>query len=180
MGQPKQLLSLHGRPMVRLVTEAVCRAGLAQVVVVVGAGGSTVARALEDLPVEILVNDSWATGLSSSIHLGIEALRPEIEAVVMVLADQPGLKASLIESLMDRYASTGAQIVAPIFEGKRGNPVLFSQALFPELLQVQGDQGGRWLIERHRDLVERVAVADPAVLMDIDTPEDYRSASALV
>jgi molybdenum cofactor cytidylyltransferase len=166
--------------MVRLVTEAVCQADLGQAIVVVGAGGSAVATALEGLPVELVVNDSWATGLSSSIRLGIEALRPEIEAVVMVLADQPGLKASLIEGLTDRYASTGAQIVVPIFEGKRGNPVLFSRALFPELLRIQGDQGGRRLIERHGTRVERVVVADPAVLMDIDTPEDYRSASASI
>jgi molybdenum cofactor cytidylyltransferase len=178
MGQSKQLLSIDGKPMVRWVAESVCQAGMAQVVVVTGAGAPAVARALEDLPVEIVVNEAWTTGLSGSVRVGILALRPEIQAAVLVLADQPGLTADLIKALLDRYTATSAPIVVPVFEGKRGNPVLFDRMLFQELLQIEGDQGGRQLIERAGDRVERVTVVDPAGLIDVDTPADFRSVAS--
>jgi molybdenum cofactor cytidylyltransferase len=91
----------------------------------------------------------------------------------VVLADQPALAPELIRALLDRYEATGAPIVAPFHEGQRGNPVLFDRALFPELLAVQGDRGGRRIIARYRGQVERVLVDDVAVMADIDTRQDY-------
>jgi molybdenum cofactor cytidylyltransferase len=173
MRQPKQLLPIAGRPMVRHVAEAVCAAGLAQVIVVTGAHAAAVAVALADLPVDLAINDSWAEGMSSSMRTGLRVLRPEVQAVLMVLADQPALTTDLLQLLVARYRATGAPIVAPVYRGQRGNPVLFDRALFPELLAVHGDRGGRMLIARYREQVEHVEVDDPAVLMDIDSPKDY-------
>lgn len=175
MGQPKQLLTIGGRPMVRRVAEAVCGTGLAQVVVVVGAGSAAVAQALAGLPVTIVVNETWANGLSTSMRVGIRTLRPEIQAALIVLADQPALTADLLKTLVVRYHATGAPIVAPFFQGRRGNPVLFDRTLFPELLAIEGDQGGRALIGRYGQQMERVDVNDAAVTMDIDTRQDYES-----
>ena len=174
MGRPKQLLPIGDRPMVRHVTAAVAALGLAQVVVVTGAHAEAVTTALADLPVQIVLNGSWAEGMSSSIRQGLRALRPEIRAVLLVLGDQPALTPELLDLLVARYRATGAPIVAPFFRGRRGNPVLFDRALFPELLAVQGDRGGRLLLERHRDGVERVDLDDPAVIVDIDSPQDYK------
>lgn len=173
MGQLKQLLPIGERTMVAHVTAAVVALGLAQVVVVTGARAGAVAKALADLPVDIIVNDSWAEGMSSSMRAGLQALRPHIQAVLLVLADQPALTADLLQLLVARYRTTGAPIVAPVYRGQRGNPVLFDRALFPELLAVRGDHGGRALIDRYREQVEQVAVDDPAVIADVDSPEDY-------
>jgi len=174
MGQPKQLLPIRDRPMVRHVTEVVAAAGLAQVVVVTGAHAEAVATALADLPVDIVVNESWAEGMSSSMRAGLRLLRPEIQAALLVLGDQPALTTDLLQLLVARYRATGAPIVAPFYQGQRGNPVLFDRALFSELLAVKGDQGGRLLIARYGEQVERVEVDDPAVIMDIDSPQDYK------
>ena len=174
MGQPKQLLPIGGRPMVCHVTEIVAEAGLAQVVVVTGAHAEAVATALADLPVDIVVNESWTEGMSSSMRAGLRLLRPEIQAVLLVLGDQPALTTDLLQSLVARYRATGALIVAPFYRGQRGNPVLFDRSLFSELLAVKGDRGGRLLIARHKEQVERVEVDDPAVIMDIDSPQDYK------
>ena len=173
MGQLKQLLPLGGRPMVRHVAEAVCRAGLAQVVVVVGAQADAVSQALASLPVELVVNEAWAEGMSTSMRAGLRVVRPEIQAVLLVLADQPALTPDLVRTLVARYQATRALIVAPFYQGQRGNPVLFDRALFAELLAVEGDRGGRLLIMSHQEQVERVEVDDPAVVMDIDTRHDY-------
>jgi molybdenum cofactor cytidylyltransferase len=173
MGQVKQLLPVNGQPMVRRVTEAVCASGLDQVVVVLGAHAKAVHDALASLPVEFVVNAAWAEGMSTSLREGLRLLRPEIGAALVVLADQPALAPELIRALLDRYEATGAPIVAPFHEGQRGNPVLFDRALFPELLAVQGDRGGRRIIARYRGQVERVLVDDVAVMADIDTRQDY-------
>jgi molybdenum cofactor cytidylyltransferase len=174
MGRPKQLLPIGDRPMVRHVTAAVAALGLAQVVVVTGAHAEAVSAALAGLPVQIVLNGAWAEGMSSSIREGLRALRPEIQAVLLVLGDQPALTPELLELLVARYRATGAPVVAPFYRGQRGNPVLFDRSLFPELSAVQGDSGGRLLLDRHRDDVERVDLDDPAVILDIDSPQDYQ------
>lgn len=176
MGQPKQLLPVGGQPMVRRVAEAACRASLAQVVVVVGADVETVRQALTGLPVEIVMNEAWAEGMSTSVRTGLGALRPEIRAALMVLADQPALTPELLKMLVARYRATEAPIVAPTYRGRRGNPVLFDRALFVELSAVVGDQGGRALLTRYQKEIEQVEIDDPAVMMDVDTPKDYERA----
>lgn len=174
MGQPKQLLPVRGRPMVHHVTSALVALGLPQVIVVTGAHKEAVGAALADLPVDIVVNESWAEGMSSSICAGLRALCPDLQAVLLVLADQPALTTDLLQSLVAHYRASGAPIVAPVYRGRRGNPVIFDRALFPELLAVRGDRGGRSLIERYREQAELVEVDDPAVIADVDSPEDYR------
>lgn len=173
MGQPKQLLPIDDQPMVRHVTEVVADLGLEQIVVVTGANARAVEAALSGLAVDLARNESWSEGMSSSMRSGLRALRSEVQAVLMVLGDQPGLTTALLQSLVGRYRATRAPIVAPVYRGRRGNPVLFDRELFPELLAVQGDQGGRVLIDRYQDRMEQVEVDDPAVVMDVDSPRDY-------
>lgn len=176
MGELKQLLPVAGQPMVRRVAQAVCQAGLAQVVVVIGARAQAVQQALAGLPLDIVVNHAWSGGMSTSFQAGLRALRPEIEAALIVLADQPGLSPGLIQALVEAYRTTGAPIVAPFHQGQRASPVLFSRALFPELLEVletASDEGGRQVVARHRERMVRVEVDDPLELRDVDTRQDY-------
>lgn len=175
MGQPKQLLPVGGQPLVRRVAASVCAAGLEQVVVVVGAHAEAVKRALSGLDVDIVANLAWMEGLSSSLRAGLGAVRPGVQAAIVILADQPALTPGLLEVLVARYRATQALIVAPFYRGQRGNPVLFDRALFPELLALEGDRGGRELLTRHSERLERVLTEDPAVILDVDTPEDYES-----
>ena len=173
MGQPKQLLPIDGQPMVRRVTEAMCESGLGQVVVVVGAHAEAVTAALAGLPVEIVTNQDWAEGMSTSLRAGLGALGPEVQAVLIALADQPALTPDLLRTLVARHQSSGAPITAPFYRGQRGNPVLFDRNLFPDLLAVEGDRGGRALFARYQGQIECLEVDDPAVIQDIDTYEDY-------
>jgi len=173
MGQTKQLLPIDGQPMVRRVVQAVCQAGLAQVVVVVGAEGERVARALADLELEIVHNQAWEQGMSTSVRAGLGALRPEIEAALLVLADQPGLTPGVLNAVVEGYRVSRAPIVAPFYRGRRGNPVLFARALFAELGQVEGDRGGRALLVRYEQDVAHVDLDDAAILLDVDTRQDY-------
>jgi molybdenum cofactor cytidylyltransferase len=116
--------------------------------------------------------------MSTSLQAGLTALRSEMEAVMVILADQPGLMPDLLQTLANRYRSTRAPIVVPLHKDRRGNPVVFARALFSELMAVEGDKGGRTLIARYQDQVEFVPVKDPAVLQDVDTYQDYMRTKA--
>ena len=178
MGRPKQLVPIDGVPMIRRTAETVLRAGIEDVVVVVGAVAAPVAVALAGLPVLVVLNADWRLGLSSSVQAGVRTLGAGTRAALLVLADQPRLRPDTLQAIVARYRATGASIVAPYVQGKRGNPVLFDRSLFGELLAVRGDQGGKALLLRHREAVERVAVNDDGILADVDTPEDLAKASS--
>ena len=173
MGRPKQLLPIDGQPMIRRVAEAVCAARLAQVVVVTGAAAEQVRLAIGDLPIGVLFNPHWAEGMSTSLRAGIGALRPEIQAALVVLADQPGLTPGLIRRLVDCYVTTFAPIIVPVYQGQRGNPVLFDRRLFADLLRLEGDSGGRVLFPRHEKELHYLDVDDQAIIQDVDDWAGY-------
>jgi len=174
MGRPKQLLDWHGRPLVRAVAEQALAARLDQVYVVVGAAGAAVATALEGLPLHIVANRHYAVGQSSSLHAGIAALDSAVGAALILLGDQPFVTTAIIEQIVGAWRATGAMIVAPSYQGQRGNPVLFARTIFPELLAVTGDQGARGVLAADPSRIHSVAFDDPRPLADIDTLEAYR------
>lgn len=173
MGRPKLLLPVEdGTALVRVAVESVLAARLDPVVVVLGAEADAVAAALGGLPVRTTVNPRYADGQSTSLRAGVDALGPGVEAVVVALGDQPLPDPTLIARLVEAYRATTRPIVVPRYRDGRGNPVLFSAALFEELRTVEGDQGGRSLIARDAGRVAEVRV-DAAMPADVDTPEDY-------
>lgn len=173
MGQPKQLLPVQGRPLVRHVAEIVTRAVVSPVAVVLGAEAAQVEPTLAGLPVRCVVNPDWAEGMASSLRAGVAALRaeaPDLAAIVVVLADQPGLSAEHLEKLLQVQAKTGATIVASQVGEARVPPVLFGARWFSALAALTGDAGARDLLRAHRDETVVVPLADN---IDLDTPEDY-------
>jgi molybdenum cofactor cytidylyltransferase len=176
MGRQKLTLPMAGgRPLVRLAVEQVLAAGLDEVVVVVGGDAEAVAAALATLPVRVVVNPRYAEGQSTSLRVGLDALRPGTDAAVVALGDQPLPDPDVIRRLVAAFRTTGRPIAAPVYRDGRGNPVLFGAALFGELRGVTGDQGGRGVITRDPARVAEVPV-DMAMPADIDTPEDYEAA----
>ncbi len=171
-GEPKQLLSWHGEPFVRHVAKKSLDVGLNPVIVVIGAYGSEVARAVEDLQVIILQNHTWKEGQSSSIKVGMEALSRKAGAALFLLADQPQVPKELLIKLMETHADLLSPIISPQIDGKRGNPVLFDRVTFSDLRGLKGDMGGRQLFSKYP--ITWVPWHDSSVLLDVDTPEDYR------
>ena len=143
-----------------------------------GAHAEEIRPALNGLPVYIVVNPNWRDGMSASIHAGLAALSNNARAVLFVMGDQPGITPDLIESLIAQFRETGAPIVEPRFRDQPGTPTLFAHQMFPELMQLTGDRGGRPLINKYADRVAVVQVGDLATLKDIDTPEDYKDQMA--
>jgi molybdenum cofactor cytidylyltransferase len=174
MGEQKLLLPLRGKPVLQWVLESVLASDVAEVVCVV--------RNLELLPPRIsmkyekmfwLINEEADRGQSTSVIAGLWATDPNSEGVLFVVGDQPMIRAELINALIERFQKTSALIVAPRHNGQTRNPVLFRRAIFPELLEILGDRGGRALIERHTEKTEFVEWQDELTFMDLDVREDY-------
>jgi molybdenum cofactor cytidylyltransferase len=175
MGQHKLLLPLLGKPLLLHVVENALAAGCAEVLVVVGYQADAVRKLLANASVRVIDNPAYAEGQSTSMRAGIAALAPQIEAAMMLLGDQPLVKPAILQRLMQAWRDTAKPIVAPYYAGQRGNPVLFARALFPELLSVTGDQGGREVLQRHAREVEPVPIADADAAQDLDTWQEYQA-----
>ena len=176
-GQPKQLLPVGDKTMIQHIVDIALDSPVEQVIVVLGCRAAKIQRSIADRPVQIVVNEKWKSGLSSSVQAGLSAVKPQISAALFVLADQPGVTTEVIAKIIKRYRETRAPIVVPTHRGRRGNPVLFDRSLFAELMEVKGDRGGRQLIAEHRDELEEVEVETEAIFTDIDTADDYQRAT---
>ncbi len=176
MGTPKQLLMYKGRPLLRHVVENLLQSRVDEIMVVLGYQGTEVAEVLNGLPVRIIINQDYTCGQSTSVKSGLTALHPADSdrlGVLFVLGDQPLVKPETINLLIDHYRQHGG-IIAPYYQGVRGNPVLFDQKFFSEFQVLTGDAGAREIISRHPEDLWKVEVPDKGVLQDIDTLEDYR------
>ena len=171
LGQPKQVLAWRGEPLVRHVVRTALQAGLSPVVVVTGSAAEAVQAAVQDLPVRIVYNPDWQSGQSSSLISGLAALPAGCGAALFMLADQPQIPPGLVSALVELHAQTLAPLVAPLVDGRRGNPVLFDRSTFPDLRALTGDVGGRVLFSRYP--VAWLPWHDPALTLDVDTLEDY-------
>ncbi|MDZ4719304.1 MAG: molybdenum cofactor cytidylyltransferase [Roseiflexaceae bacterium] len=173
MGHPKQLLDWAGRPLVRVAAEYALATSLNDIIVVTGAAHVAVISALSGLPLRFVHNPQYANGQSTSLRIGIAALPGETDAAMIMLGDQPFVTPEIIEQLIQHWRATNAVIVAPRYQGQRGNPVLFSQSVFAELSAVTGDQGARTLLAARAAEIAIVDIDDQRPLIDIDTPEEY-------
>jgi len=178
MGRPKQLLPVAGQPMVRHVALAIFAAPLSPRVVVLGAHAKEIIPALAGISMEVVVHADWAKGMGSSLAAGVAAalkLDPQMQGLIIVLADQPWLNERDLGRLLEVRRQTGLGLVASTVDGVLGPPVLFTAAWFPKLLELEGDAGAKSLLEANRAMVATVPFA---ARIDLDTPEDYENCPA--
>ena len=175
-GAPKQLLPWQGSTLLGHVVDVALASPVHEVVVVLGHQAEACRAELGDRPARVVVNPEWGLGQSSSVLAGLAALPAQVNAVLFLLADQPGVTPGVLNALIERHRATLAPVVWPEYRGRRGNPVLFDRVTFPELMRLSGDAGGRSVLQAHAQHAERVPVSDPSVVFDIDTQADYTRA----
>jgi len=174
MGEPKQLLPLGEKPMVWHVATAACLAGLDAVIVITGAYATAVKQVLQDLPLQIIYNEDWAQGQSTSVKRAVESITAKDQAVVFLLADQPLVDSSLINEIIKAYGETNASIIIPRALNQPGNPVLFDLVVWRSaLLHLSGDEGARQIIRRNKEAIHYIELLDGQVFFDVDTPAEY-------
>ena len=181
-GRPKQLLpDAEGRTLVRRAAETALGSSCRPLVAVLGASADAVEAEIAGLPLAVAVNPDWQTGMASSLRTGLTALMQtgsNLDAVVVMLCDQPQVSPTLLDSLVAAYADTGHELVACEYGGVLGVPALFGLALFPALLSLTGDEGARRVIKSYSGPLTRVPF--PNGVLDIDTPQDLQRLAAQV
>jgi len=117
----------------------------------------------------------YAEGMAASLRCGIAALGPEADGAFVFLADMPRVPADVAPALAAALAN-GAVAATPLFDGRRGHPVLFGRTLFAELLALRGEAGAREVLARHAAHVAFIRAQDDGVLFDVDAPDDLPQA----
>jgi len=177
MGEPKALLPLGGEPMLARVLSTVRRSRAGETVVVLGFGADRVREGVGLDATTTVINPDFARGMSSSIRVALRAARPDAAGFLIVLGDQPFVSSATLDALIERHEASGAKILVPTVRGVRGNPVLVDRSLSGEMARIAGDVGCRAIFGHHRSEIVEVPVDDPGILVDIDTPEEYRRAA---
>jgi molybdenum cofactor cytidylyltransferase len=188
MGKAKLLLPLDGKPLLRWSVEAL-RPHVDDLIVVVPPDDAAIRAALDELDVRFVTNPTPEAGQGASIAAGVRALAAGtvdtpgnarrvddasavVDAVIVALGDQPRLPEGLIRDLLRVFRASGRAIVAPVYRGVQGTPVLFGAGVFDELRALGGDAGARAVVRRDPARVAPLVV-DADMPLDVDTPEDY-------
>ncbi|MEK6476505.1 nucleotidyltransferase family protein [Catalinimonas sp. 4WD22] len=175
MGQPKQLLQINGKSLLRHAVEEAIDSDLGPVIVVLGAFAEQIKEALPALEIKIVHNPDWQQGMGTSIQKGIQEVQKEYDysqGAILMLSDQPYVNTILLNKLLQTHLHTQKPIVASTYQDTLGVPAYFHHSYFPFLSQLEGSIGARKLIQQHKAQV--ASVDFPSGRFDVDTPEDYK------
>ena len=177
MNAPKQLLEFEGKTLLRRAAETALESVCDRTFVVLGAGFEKNRAEIADLPVEIVYNEDWESGMSASIIAGIKRLKELMPraAALITLADQPLVTPAHLNRLAEKFRDPrrNQPIVAAEYDKTVGVPAIFALSAFDDLLRLSGDEGAKKVLKKYRPLIGTVAL--PEAACDIDTPENFEA-----
>ena len=181
MGTNKLLLEVGEKTLVERMVDVLSKSRVDRIIVVVGFEADRVRERLAGRDVDVVFNHQYREGMAGSIRAGLRWIGRGSNGVLIALADHPLLTPETIDRLIDGYRRTEKGIVCPTYRGERGHPVIFNLRKYGEALsKLEGDMGGKGVVETHRDDVLEIAVDSPGVIRDIDRWEDYQEFQRLV
>ena len=175
-GQPKQLIQFRGKSLVRRMVDAAKKARCSPTVAVIGSDREEVERELKAEGAIIVENENWRLGIGTSIRAGVRRLidnAPTLEAIVLLVCDQPFVDARTIARLITLREKTKRAIVASRYANTLGVPALFDRSCFQELLALDNATGAKTVILSNRERVAEFPF--PEGKIDIDTASDYKN-----
>ncbi|MGN6638097.1 MAG: nucleotidyltransferase family protein, partial [Mucilaginibacter sp.] len=164
----------RGKTLIQNGIDSARQAGMQPIILVLGSNSQVILNESDTAGVIVVENETWQTGMASSVIAGINALEnsfPLTEAVILMVCDQPYVDELLLRKLICKHQDSRKPIVASKYANILGVPVLFRRSLFKELMDLEGDSGARKIIQQYADAVE--AVPFPEGSIDIDTTDDY-------
>ena len=177
MGTPKQLLKIDNQTLIERAITITQALDNQQTVVVLGANAAKInPYIIRQKKVNFIVNKDWAQGMGTTLKAGLEfflAREETVEAVIVMVCDQPYLTTEKLRQLIDAHQQTKAAIIATEYNGIKGVPALFSSTLFPKLLELNKDEGARKIIKKYKGKI--VTIDFPEGIIDLDTPAAYQT-----
>lgn len=174
--RPKQLAQWAGKYLVEHVLNNAVESELDKIVLVLGYRFNDIIAAIQPArqhpKIEIVKNPDYADGMSTSLKTGLSRVNKQYPSVMFLLGDQPRVDVALINALLLGFWESNKDIGVPMFQGRRGNPTLFSRRFYDALMRVTGDTGGRGVLEANPASLWVMDVEQPLRLLDIDTEED--------
>jgi len=179
MGHPKPLLPWLGTTLIAYQVEQLTLAGAAPIVVVLGAEARRAAVPLRGYRELVLVfNPLYSLGKTTSLQAGVRALPSGVGALLVLAVDQPR-RSETLQQLLNAHLQGSALITTPVYRGRRGHPPVLSSPLLPDLHDLlEEEQGLRGVMRRYQSRTQQIPVESPEVLLDLNSPEDYRGALA--
>ena len=173
MGQPKMLLKWGNSTVLSSVIATFQSAGVSDIVVVTGGARELVESEIGKYA-RTIFNDNFSRGeMLSSLQTGLSAMKPDAEAVLIGLGDQPQVEERCVRLVMEEYRQTGAPIVVPSYQMHRGHPWLVTRSLWAQIMSMTYPESPRDFLDRFRREIHYAEAETPSILMDLDTPEDY-------
>jgi molybdenum cofactor cytidylyltransferase len=176
MGKQKLRMPLGQHSMLEHTVDNYLNSEVNEVLVVVGHEADETKQLLAQKPVTIVYNPRYNDGIGTSISAGVQHMKENTQLIMIALADQPYIRSDIINYLVDIHRNSNKGITIPVYKGTRGNPAIFSSIYKKELIELQGDTGGRQVTDRHPDDVLEVDMEFEEVTIDIDTMESYYKA----
>jgi molybdenum cofactor cytidylyltransferase len=175
MGQDKALLQYQGHPFLEVIIGNLRQVGIDRILVVLGHHAAEIQQSSVLAHAEVVVNENYRLGQTSSLQAGLRALDlPATDGVLLCLVDHPAVQPEVIGRLLLARKESGAPVVVPVYRGRRGHPVFIARALFKELLALETSEGANSVIRNYRDSTYWLDVDQEGVLQDVDRPEDYQ------
>lgn len=174
LGRPKQLLDFHGKTLIEKITETALETEL-KTVVVLGANAEKIKPVIENLSVEIVINENWQSGMSSSIIKGLKKsleIQNDLQSVILLLGDQPLITKEIIWEIIKTQKVTNKAIIASKYAETIGVPALFTKAIFDKLLNLNEEIGAKLIIKKHSG-IDVATISVPEAEFDIDTEDDF-------
>jgi molybdenum cofactor cytidylyltransferase len=176
MGSPKALLPYLGRPFLEHLLEVTAHRKIGVRRVVLGADAEPIAKAVNLKADEVVINHEWEKGQLTSIQAALRSLPPETDGILLCLIDHPLISAALVQDLIEQFYKSKKPIVLPVYESRRGHPVIFSSALYDELLRAPLETGARAVVWAHREEVEELPTNEEGCVLNLNDPETMNRA----
>jgi molybdenum cofactor cytidylyltransferase len=176
MGSPKALLPYQGRPFLEHLLEVTSHRNIGVRRVVLGAHAEPIGKAIELKGDEIVINEDWEKGQLSSIQAALRSLPPGTDGILLCLIDHPLISAALVQELIEQFYKSKKPIVLPLYEGRRGHPVIFSSSLYDELLHAPLETGARAVVWAHAGDVEELWTNEEGCVLNLNDPETLSKA----
>ena len=176
MGSPKALLSYQGRPFLEHLLDVARHPKIGVRRVVLGADAEPIAKEVNLAPDEIVINAEWEKGQLSSIQAAIRSLPPQTDGIILLLIDHPLISATLVGELVESFYASRKPIVLPVYEGRRGHPVIFSSALYQELMNAPLETGARSVVWAHAGEVQVVQTGEEGCVLNLNDPNTMKKA----
>ncbi|HVH60891.1 MAG TPA: nucleotidyltransferase family protein [Candidatus Sulfotelmatobacter sp.] len=176
MGSPKALLPYQGRPFLEHLLKITIHPEIGARRVVLGADAESIAKAIPLKANEMIINSQWEKGQLSSIQAAVRKLPAGTEGMLLLLIDHPLISSLLVGELIAQFHKSRKPIVLPVYEGRRGHPVIFSASLYPELLRAPAETGARAVVWAHADEVEEVPTNEEGCVLNLNDPETLNRA----